>query len=427
MTIESIIGIIAGCIAIGGLIWDVYKKIRKKSLCSMLAKLADKTTSLKSQRNILKKINAYLVLEGTKINSNYIETFNAGGRSKLNIFHDICLKNKIEPTADLCKRFLGFDEPKFRKEWISKFAHTINPNEKLSDIMENNEFNDHENVLKEEKEIVYMSDLLKSKFPKVCERLTSILDKYKIEYRFLKGTSDIWCRDYMPLQTPSGKLIQFKYDPSYLRGNTEWEESRSDVKEVNRLNCFNPIFSDINLDGGNVVMYNNKAIITDRVFSENPTLERDYIRKKLAELLECEIIMIPALAKSYDFTGHADGMIRWVDENTVIGNDLSQDSQTFQNNMKRAMRIAKLQYIEFPYFDHKIEGNEGHAIGVYLNYLEVNNLIIVPVFGYPDNKDDEALKKLNQIFPNKIIETIDYNEVALCGGILNCSTWVIRE
>lgn len=285
----------------------------------------------------------------------------------------------------------------------------------------------HNKAFERRKQIVYLSELLKTKFSTVCERLITLLDKHNIEYRFLKGTKDIWCRDYMPIQTPSGELVQFRYDPSYLYGNNEWEESRSDVKEVDRINGLHPIFSDINLDGGNVVMYGNKAIITDRVFSENPKLERDYIRRKLAELLECEIIMIPALAKSYDYTGHADGMIRWVDENTVIGNELHKDSQTFQNNMGRAMRMANLKYIEFPYFDCQIEGNEGHAIGLYLNYLEVNDLIIMPVFGYSGNKDKEALEKLKQVFPNKIIETIDYNDVALCGGILNCSTWVISD
>ena len=41
--------------------------------------------------------------------------------------------------------------------------------------------------------------------------------------------------------------------------------------------------------------------------------------------------------------------------------------------------------------------------------------------------DTEALAKLKEVFPNKIIETIDYNEVALNGGILNCTTWVIRK
>ena len=101
----------------------------------------------------------------------------------------------------------------------------------------------------------------------------------------------------MPVQNAEGELIQFKYDPSYLKGIPEYEESRSDVRYVDEVNGFKPIFSDINLDGGNVVMYGNKAIITDRVFDENKNMNRDDIRKQLSELLKAEIIIIPALAK----------------------------------------------------------------------------------------------------------------------------------
>ena len=48
---------------------------------------------------------------------------------------------------------------------------------------------------------VYMSELLKTKYPKECDRLIHILDNHHIKYGFLKGTKDIWCRDYMPIQT----------------------------------------------------------------------------------------------------------------------------------------------------------------------------------------------------------------------------------
>ena len=99
---------------------------------------------------------------------------------------------------------------------------------------------------------VFLSEILKEKYPDTCNKLISIFDKHQVKYSFLKATKDIWCRDYMPVQTPSGKLIQFTYNPSYLKGNKEWEESRSDVKDVCRMNNINAEFSDINLDGGNV-------------------------------------------------------------------------------------------------------------------------------------------------------------------------------
>lgn len=230
----------------------------------------------------------------------------------------------------------------------------------------------------------------------------------------------------MPVQTPSGKLIQFKYDPSYLK-DAEYSDSRSDVRHIDKVNGINPVFSNINLDGGNVVMCGNKAIITDRIFTENPDREKEKLINELSTLLECEIIIIPAYKPEYDFTGHADGMIRFVDGNTVLVNNLDQDFKYMKEAIVKALDKANLKYINFPWFEHKIKDNNDHAIGIYLNYLEVGNLIVMPVFGVPGNRDEEALSKLKAVFPNKIIETIDYNDVALTGGILNCTTWVIRK
>lgn len=230
----------------------------------------------------------------------------------------------------------------------------------------------------------------------------------------------------MPVQTPSGKLIQFKYDPSYLRA-LEYSDSRSDVRHVDKVNGINPIFSGINLDGCNVVMLGNKAIITDRVFSENPNWDKEKLINELSTLLECEIIIIPAYKPEYDYTGHADGMIRFVDSNTVLVNNLDQDLKYMKVAIGKALEKANLKYINFPWFEHKIKGNNEHAIGIYLNYFEVGNLIVMPVFGVPGNRDTEALAKLKEVFPNKIIETIDYNDIALTGGILNCTTWIINK
>ena len=65
------------------------------------------------------------------------------------------------------------------------------------------------------------------------------------------------------------------------------------------------------------------------------------------------------------------------------------------------------------------------AQGVYVNFLEVNNLIVLPIFGRPE--DDEVIKIMKESFPDRVIETIDYDDVALEGGLVNCTTWVMRK
>ena len=273
-------------------------------------------------------------------------------------------------------------------------------------------------------QIVYMSELLKTKYPQTCDSLTQILERNGVRYVFLKGTKDIWCRDYMPVQIESGKLIQFKYNPSYLRGKKEWEESRSDVKEVCRINNINAQDSDINLDGGNVLICDGRAIISDRIFSENPNKSREELVRELSKLLECEIIIIPALkSKDEDLTGHVDGMVRFVNRNTIIGNRLSDEYQYIQKGLQKIIEQYGLKYIDVPFFEVKDREHPLNAVGIYVNYLEVNNLIVLPVFGREE--DEQVISILKEIFPNKVIETINYNEVAQEGGLLNCTTWVV--
>lgn len=407
MTIESIIGITSGLIGIGGFLLAAYKTYEKLSLAKSLERLTDKNFSTKRHRRILKWINFLLI--GHPISKKYIQDFVLGDRGKEAVFIDICEKNNIEPTKEICIKFLKADMPKFRKEYQSK-------REKATPLSNN-----------KGEQIVYISELLKERHAETCNRLLQILDKYHVHYEWIKGAKDIWCRDYMPVQTESGKFIQFRYEPSYLRGEKEWEESRSDVKEICRINKIEATFSDINLDGGNVLICDGRAILSDRLFSENPERDKDSLINELTKLLECEIIIIPALkSQEKDLTGHADGMVRFVDRNTIIGNERRPNEYKYMKaGLQAAIDTFKLTYIDIPYFEEKDPKHPYSAIGIYVNYLELNDLIIVPIFN--SKEDQVAVEIIKKAFPNKHIETINYNDVAKEGGLLNCTTWVVNK
>lgn len=71
----------------------------------------------------------------------------------------------------------------------------------------------------------------------------------------------------MPVKTKSGKYVSFRYEPSYLDGSPELRtDFRRDI--VPNFDFKNLVYSDINLDGGNVVFSpsKEKVIISDRVF-----------------------------------------------------------------------------------------------------------------------------------------------------------------
>ena len=121
-------------------------------------------------------------------------------------------------------------------------------------------------------------------------------------------------------------------------------------------------------------------------------------------------------------------MVRFVDKDTLLGNDLNAEYKYIRDGINKACLENGLQYINVPFFEQKYDkDHEMNAIGIYVNYLEVDNLIVLPKFGVVGNRDEEALSMFKKIFPDRDIETVDYNEVALEGGLLNCSTWTVRE
>lgn len=263
--------------------------------------------------------------------------------------------------------------------------------------------------------MLYLSSLLKTipKYASSAENLFAALSGCGEKFTLFDGAKDIWARDYMPVKTKSGKYISFRYEPGYLKG---YETQRTDYRKDIAPHFELPVtYSNINLDGGNVVFSPSKAkaVITDRVFSENPEYDKNALLTELENLLEAEIIIIPSLIS--DMTGHADGVVRFVNENTVIGN-ASPYKNGYEQKVKTALKKCGISVIDFPYFD-----SAGiSAVGSYLNFLETDKHIFLPIFG--SVQDETALKCAREIFNKKIIP-VNINGIAEEGGGLNCISW----
>ena len=265
--------------------------------------------------------------------------------------------------------------------------------------------------------MLYFSSLLKSnsKYSLSAKNLFSSLSDSGEEFALFDGAKDIWARDYMPVRTQNGKYISFRYEPSYLADDPQLRTNfKADIAPHFDLQI---IYSNINLDGGNIVFSpsKTKAVITDRVFSENPEYDKNTLVSVLEKLLEAEIIIIPSLDS--DMTGHADGVVRFVNENTVIGN-ASPYKNGYEQRVKRALKKCGISVIDFPYFD-----SAGiSAVGSYLNFLETEKHVFLPVFG--NERDETAVKCAKEVFKKEII-TVNINGIAEEGGVLNCISWEI--
>ena len=269
---------------------------------------------------------------------------------------------------------------------------------------------------------LYLADCLPKKYPTFFKSFEELLNECKIDFALIPHTKDVWAVDYMPIQIAGNKFVQFTYNPSYLQFK-KWLPTISDVDAICAAMVLPTLKTDIVLDGGNVVRSAHKAIMTDRIFKENPQPKRKELIKKLHELLQIDkLYLVPE--QPGDFTGHSDGMVRFIDEDTVVINDYSKEKDWFKRAFEIAIHNTGLEYETLPYSVEQNKKNE-QANGDYINYLQMENCIIVPTFNIP--ADEAAVKKLGEIFSGQTIKTIDCNEIANDGGVLNCISWNITK
>lgn len=269
--------------------------------------------------------------------------------------------------------------------------------------------------------MLYFSSLLKSsEYLQDFENIRIVLDKHGIAFQFLENTKDIWCRDYMPVKRPDGKFVQFKYEPSYLDDVPDLRTEPSLVTKEMELDI---IPCTLNVDGGNIERIGNTVIMTDRVFDENPGLTKDEIHQQLEDVMQSKVYFMKAYDKSTDFTGHIDGMMRFKDAETLLGNDRSSDFKYIQQGVDKLLNETGLNYIDLPYFIPEKSNSKDSAIGIYVNFLKVENLILIPQFEINGNKDDEAFEFFKRNFPNHHVEAININSIAEKGGMFNCISW----
>jgi len=269
---------------------------------------------------------------------------------------------------------------------------------------------------------VYISTLLKLRFPELHQSISAILKGEHVDLIEIDYTKDIWCRDYMPVQVSSDKFIQFKCDPDYLRSK-QYRNLRSEQSAIISALSLPTIESDLVIDGGNVVKAKDKVIMTDKIFKENKTRsQNDIIREILTILALEDVVIIPKLPG--DFTGHSDGMVRFVNSNTVLLNDFSKFHPTYFQKLKKSLAVKGLNITLLPWYGWQNKSDTDDS-GDYINFLHVGNVIIYPEFD--PVIDESARKVIQRSFLGTKIYGVDGRLIAKEGGLLNCCTWNIQK
>jgi agmatine/peptidylarginine deiminase len=268
---------------------------------------------------------------------------------------------------------------------------------------------------------LFVSNLLEKKEPALFAGLRSVLKGGAID--IIPGTADIWCRDFMPIQLGENRFCQFAYKPDYLRG---FEHLITPADK-----CRLPFMTDyrqeeIILDGGNVVASRSKVILTEKVFTENSSIERPRLRTRLEELFQAECIFIPEQAG--DDVGHSDGVVRFLAEDRVLINDYSAVDPSYGAKVQKLLEKNGLEVETLPMFEEKRKRRRGDlisAVGIYINYLRLGDVVVMPAYGRPE--DEAALEKVRYVMPDARVFQLPCRSLAEEGGVLNCISWTTKD
>lgn len=273
---------------------------------------------------------------------------------------------------------------------------------------------------------VYFSSLIKEneKYSPFWKRLEPILNENQIGYGFIENTRDIWCRDYMPVQKDVNEFIQFEYFPDYYL-SPKHVAKLTIPSEIRIIDNISKEKSRIIVDGGNIIKSKTIVILTDKVLIENSNIDPETLISTLKKELNVEKVFIIPRAP-YEMTGHADGMIRFLNEKDLLVADYSKESKSWQQKMDKALDKTGLNIISYPaeFVDEKNNAGDYVAKGVYINFAQIGNIILLPQFGLVT--DNIALEKTKELFSECKVVPINSNEIAVDGGVLNCVTWNIR-
>lgn len=233
---------------------------------------------------------------------------------------------------------------------------------------------------------------------------------------------DIWMRDFTTVNPV--QPVQFTYTWASMTKKQSKDVQKSFSQFADRYQI-QRAKTDLMIDGGNLVDDYAGRVITTTRFMEDNELSYNEAKQELKTVLGATEVAI--LEPDEEVLAHSDGMVSWVDKNTLLVNDYSKTPSfrtTVMDELKASFPTAKIVEVPVEYKTNpkgQWEGFES-ACGVNLNATVTQNNIYVPTFNLPH--DQKALTIIKQNTSKKVIP-VNAESVCPMGGSVRCLTWQV--
>lgn len=239
---------------------------------------------------------------------------------------------------------------------------------------------------------------------------------------------DIWMRDFS--LSNAENPVMFRYTAEGQGGGRAGQKESDFVQDklARILDAANLGFGETDLlnDGGNFVDDYAGNVVISRKFLRDNDLSEAKGRGAIRDLTGAQNV---AFIEADEQGGleHADGVVAFVDTNTLVINSYPEDpaySEALKADLRRGLPDVTIHEIVTPYDGDVIYDTRfGSACGLYTNMLVTPDRIYFPQFGIPEDKT--ALSQMRRWTTRQVIPVLS-NQVCQMGGGVRCMSWQLR-
>jgi len=308
-------------------------------------------------------------------------------------------------------------------------ANTIGKYEPMTMIVSASQYSNARNMLKDYVRVVEMSN----DDSWVRDSGATFVINDKGEVRGVDWTFNAW-----------GGLVDGLYFP--WDSDDKIAQKMCELERVDRYRLDDFILEggSIHVDGEGTLMVTEECLLSE---GRNSHLTKEEIEKTLCDYLNCEkVLWIPRGIYNDETNGHVDNMcnfvrpgevlLAWTDDENDPQYERSVEAYEYlskETDAKgRKIKIHKM-YTPSPILITEEESKGVDAVdgtlprlpgdrlaASYVNFYTGNGFIALPVFNDPN--DEKAIKLLQEVFPDRVIEPIYAREILLGGGNIHCIT-----
>ncbi len=308
--------------------------------------------------------------------------------------------------------------------------------------------------------MVSLANILSEYVPVIMGVLPELMDVAKNEYSFRDDVelvkmnyNDCWSRDSISsVMLGDEKYISaFGFNAYGGELYADWGDDERLDYTISKKFGYPVRKNPLTLEWGNILPDGNGTIfaVKDSILNDNrnPNLSLEEIEQILIDATSSrQVIWLDRGLDGDETGGHIDNIMAFCDPHTILLSytedksnphfEITHEIDSYLSTVKNADgEPYKIIHLPIPGFYYRTDDDsntivdesgsfprkEGDIIlDSYINFALTNDVVVVPQFGY--DLDKEAIKIIENAFPDRKVIPLDGREATLGGGCFHCLT-----